>query len=198
MNIFDRYRIINFHKKRLSGDRLHSLGWRSEKSQTERYRILASITDFSNKSVLEPGCGYCDFLNYIEPLYEDFKYTGIELFAEFLDDVSIERYNNPYYKFIRGDFSNLNLNYYDIIVASGFLSYQVLDKKYHYKMIKKMFSLCNEVLAFNFLDKNKFGQHPIILPHDKDKMIKFCKELSSKVVIYDEYLEDDVTIALYK
>lgn len=198
MNIYDRLKIVNYHKKRMSDDKLHSLGWRSKKSQTERYKILAEITDYTDKSVLEPACGYGDFLTFLEEKYDRFTYTGVELVGDFIDRIPDEFLNNAGYSFIKGDFSKLSFPDYDIVVASGLLSYKMMNKNYYFKMIKKMFDLALETAAFNFLDQDIFGKHPVLMAHNKEEIIDYCKSLTTDIKVFEDYLEDDVSIALYK
>ncbi|MFA8343781.1 MAG: class I SAM-dependent methyltransferase [Rhodothermaceae bacterium] len=198
MNIYDRYKIVNYHKKRKGGGKLHSLGWRSEESQSARYEILRDITDYSNKSVLEPGCGYGDFLFFLEEKYKNFKYTGIEMVSGFIDEVPEKFKENSNYNFIKGDFSKLTFPGYDIVAASGVLSYSVFDKQYYKNMIKKMFDLASEAAAFNFLDQKLFGEHPLLKAHDKNKLIEYSLSLTQNCKTFDNYLQDDVTIVLFK
>ena len=198
MNLFERHRVISYHRKRLKMGKLLSLGWRTAESQSLRYDILSKITDFAGKTILEPGCGYGDFLNFINNKIEIQKYTGIDIMKSFLQNIPETYRNSSNINFISGDFSKMNFSNYDTVIASGFISYKVFDNNYYLKMISKMFEISNEVVGFNFLDSEKFGKHPIIKSHNKDDIIKHCKSLTSNLKIIEDYLPDDVTIVLYK
>lgn len=198
MNVIDRYRIVSYHKRRVGEGKYYSLGWRSEDSQIERYKVLANITDFNNKTILEPGCGYGDFLYLLSDSYDFLQYTGVELVPAFIQRVPKHFLSDPKIKFINGDFSKIKFSKYDVIIASGFLSYSVFDVKYYFNMISKMFYLADEMVGFNFLDQEKFGKHPLIKSHNKFEIVNYCKSLTENVKVIEGYLPDDVTIVLYK
>ena len=178
--------------------KLLSLGWRAAESQSLRYDILSKITDFSDKTILEAGCGYGDFLSFINDKTKIQKYTGIDIVKSFVQNIPEDYQNSQNINFVIGDFSKMNFENYDIVIASGFISYKVFDSEYHSKMISRMFEISNEVVGFNFLDSAKFGEHPVIKSHNKDDIIAHCKNLTSNLKIIEGYLPDDVTIVLYK
>ena len=77
----DREIILHYHSERLSkyGQNVRSL-WGSTESQRIRFKILAEMGDFNNKSVLDVGCGFGDFYTFLrEQNIHPAKYCGIDI-----------------------------------------------------------------------------------------------------------------------
>jgi hypothetical protein len=61
-----------------------------------------------------------------------------------------------------------------------------------------MYLAANNALAFNMLNAARFPQHPLLVGHDVDKVVEFCKRLSPSVQLIQGYLEDDFTVVVRK
>jgi len=51
---------------------------------------------------------------------------------------------------------------------------------------------------FNVLDVNVFPTHPLLVGHDLDDVTAWCRAMTPHVMVVRGYLEDDVTVFLYK
>ncbi len=200
MNIFEKAKIIQFHKERLKTGRtdLNKLGWRSPESQQKRFEILLSAGDLEGKTILDLGCGYGDLKNFIDAKYNDVKYIGVDMLPEFVNDAAKRFTYDQNACFILGDFSGMELPEADYVFACGALCYCSKDPDYYYKMIRKMYAVAKYAIVFNMLDDQVFPKHPILKAHNKNEILSFCSSISTRVELTDGYLEDDFTISIFK
>ena len=61
------------------GFNIKGLGWRKG-GLNKRYKIIIESISFKNKSVLDYGCGFCDFYKYVKKKKIKIKsYSGVEI-----------------------------------------------------------------------------------------------------------------------
>lgn len=178
----------------------HSLLWSNKEVQELRFKILADIGISSGDSVLDVGCGFGDFANYLAKRNTPVEFTGIDVSEELLAE---GRRQFPDFNLIYGDLFDLNPKdeCYDFVTLSGALNRKfdgAID--YTYQTITKMFKACKKGIAFNLLDarhewtKNRWDLqcfHP-------DEIIVLVKSLSDRHEIIDGYLENDFTVYVRK
>ena len=72
---------INRYKQRYKkyGMSIKSLASGNEKRRKIRYKILEQIGINDNSSVLDVGCGFGDFFQYLNINYKNIKYHGIDI-----------------------------------------------------------------------------------------------------------------------
>src|SRR4051812_44437082 len=70
---------------------LGALGWKDQEGQQARFKLLCSIADLNNSSVLDTGCGHGDLRGYLEKQFSGTRYIGIDQESVFLD-AAIEKY----------------------------------------------------------------------------------------------------------
>lgn len=174
--------------------------WNSYDSAAIRYKELVKDLDFSNKSILDVGCGFGDIIPFIFSKSISFKYTGIDLTGEFVQEAK-KRY--PDYKFAEGNyFKNPLKKKFDIIICCGALNgnYGKDTLGIRKKAIKTMFNHCKEAIAFNMaggiLSNNK--KNSIIYYANSRDLLEYCIKLSRKVILCNHYHEKDFTIVIFK
>jgi hypothetical protein len=84
------------------------------------------------------------------------------------------------------------------VIASGVFGYRSIDPGYYFAMIKKMYKAANKAFAFNMLDEAFFPAHPLLLGHNFEKVVSFCKTLSPRVTSFKGYLNDDFTVFMHR
>jgi len=170
-------------------------------NQQARYRVLTETLDLDG-SVLDVGCGLGWFANF-EWGYT--KYLGIDL-SERIIGVARELNPNmagsthwyPEIKFEVIDIMTDPVEPHDVVIGNG-IFYILQDEpyKYMFAMIRKMYAIANEAVAFNCLNEmrghidGEFWARP-------DVVLAFCMELCPKVVLRADYLPQDFTVFLYK
>jgi SAM-dependent methyltransferase len=200
MNIIDKTIIHRFHEMRsneFGEGSSQALGWVDDQSQQLRFEMLAGIGDMNGCSVLDIGCGHGDLSATLFNKYPKRHYSGIEQVETFLN-IATTRYGNlPNTTFYLGDCSSAELPMADYVLASGSLSYRTSEPNFIYHMISKLFSTCRIGFGFNLLSKvNTPGG--ILMAYDVLDILTYCRSLSSKVVLHDEYCEGDFTVWMYK
>ena len=184
--------MISMHGPRSS----YALGWRDRESQRVRFEALAGIAELNNHSIEDAGCGYGDLLPFLKHLYPSITYTGIEQIPELLNE-AINRYGiEPGIDFVSGNFITMELPIADYILASGSLNYQSTDPQFIYNAISKLYNGCRMGLGFNLL---KTAQpHGFIVAYNPIEIMEYCKSICPKVVLKDDYADEDYTIFMYK
>lgn len=186
-----------------------ALQWQSKNAQNIRLKELVVNIDFEGKSVLDVGCGFGDLIPYIEKKIKNlapyrtgagFEYTGCDLVPEFIE---VAKNKFTHYKFlITNYFDNPLDRKFDIVVTSGTLNANIKNPyEYRKKAIRLMWVNANEVVAFNMAGghpqpRNKKGNR--VYYADLNKVVDFCKTLTTKIIIRKDYSPNDFTIILNK
>ncbi len=201
MNLIEKATIIHYHRHRIAeyqNGTAMALGWREKESQTRRFEVLSTVGDLNGCSVLDVGCGYGDLKGYLDQKVSGFTYIGIDQMPEFIAEAE-ERYQDCADTFFfQTDFTTVDFPQVDYVLASGALGYRCDNPAFYTNMIEKMYGAATRVLAFNMLDADLFAEHPLLVGHDCDAVVAFCKGLSDCVEVVRGYLEDDFTVFVYK
>ena len=177
-----------------------ALQWNSKQAQELRFKQLVNEIDFEGKNILDVGCGFGDIIPFISAKTKNFEYIGVDIIPEFLQ-VAKNKY--PKRKFIERDyFENPIDEMFDIVLTSGTLNANIKNPyKYRARAIQVMWEHSNDVVAFNMAGaypqlQNKKGNR--VYYADLDKIIYFCKTLTTNIIIRKEYRPNDFTIIMFK
>lgn len=177
-----------------------ALKWHSKKAARQRYKQIVADIDFNKKSILDVGCGFGDIIPYITNKSDISSYTGIDFVPEFVKEAK-KLY--PKYKFLLGDYFKQPLEEkFDIIICCGTLNGNYNDNLgFRKKAIKTMFSHTKECLVFNMAGRHpkpKTARHSNVWFANSKTIYNFCKTLSKKVLLKDNYHSNDFTIVMFK
>lgn len=185
------------------GENAKSL-WGSKESQFSRFEILSQISELKDKSLLDVGCGFGDFYDFLVnykkvPIS---KYIGIDLSPEIIE---VAKKNHPEITFLCIDILNLSSNkdlLVDYSVASGIFFLPVPNwEDYVVEVCRKMFEFSKIGIGINFLSifSPNRGINKESFYADPSKVFQIIiKELSHKVTLRHDYRENDFTIYVYK
>ena len=67
-----------------------------------------------------------------------------------------------------------------------------------FQILKRMWNLSSEGIAFNFLGNNIKKKFPHEFNIDPKSVVKNCCKLSKKMILKKNYLQNDFTIYLYR
>ena len=164
--------------------------WNSKKSQYIRFEILTSfLKDIKNSSIIDIGCGFGEYLNFLDSKnLEPNIYLGIDC-EDFLIKIAKERF--PKNIFLKCDFLKQEIPNADYLICSG--SFNILTSKDLIKGIKNCFEASSKGFVFNFLTE-KESIHRL----EFTEVLDFCKTLTPKVSIRNNYLDNDLTFFLEK
>ena len=82
--------------------------------------------------------------------------------------------------------------------ARGWKDDEHQRRRFEVLAIGKMYGAASRAVAFNVLDVNVFPTHPLLVGHDPDDVTAWCRAITPHVKVVRGYLEDDVTVFLYK
>lgn len=164
--------------------------WNSMKNQYIRFEVLTKFfqRDLENSSILDLGCGFADYLYFLQNKELIPKeYFGIDC-EDFMINESKKRF--PNHQFMVLDFLKEDIPKRDYIICSGALN--ILKEKEFFYAIEKCFNSSTKGFAFNFLKKDSFNKIK------EETIIDFCNNLSKKVIISNPYLPNDTSIFIKK
>jgi ubiquinone/menaquinone biosynthesis C-methylase UbiE len=194
----DQNRIKNFYNsllKKFGTDSAKTLDWHNKHNQLERFETLTIIGDLNNCTILDFGCGLGDLYGFLKGRYSNFKYLGIDLVPELI--------NEAQKKYPDGEFKVANISEikqkFDYIFASGSLSYAVEGgREFYYAVIRKMYEFCNKGVGFNMLDGHEYKSDETYQTYYSEYVLEYCKSFANKVRIVTQYELGDFTVLLEK
>jgi SAM-dependent methyltransferase len=166
-------------------------------SQAAKFKVLAEALPLNGASVLDVGCGFADFADFILALHRDVEYHGIDVSPRMVEEA---RKLHP-----GVDIRNENLtsvkgeSKYDLVVANG-IFYLLGEDAWGamQQLIKRMFILARRAVAFNTLSTWATVQEPGEFYACPEKTLEFCRTLTPRIVLRHDYLRHDFTIYLYR
>ncbi|MDN3681913.1 class I SAM-dependent methyltransferase [Vibrio tapetis subsp. quintayensis] len=199
MNFFDRLNVYFYHndrQKKWPLDGPKTLGWKDTASQRTRFNAIAQQYDFTNKTVLDLGCGFGDLKLYLDEYFKLKAYTGIDQQKSFIAAAKLR--DIPLATFLHADFARCKLNKHDVIIACGSLNYYSSNPKYLYNVIKGMYANANEVVIFNLLNSDTFPTDTLLQSYNPNDILTFCRTLTKQSLIIQGYAADDFTVVMKK
>lgn len=199
MNIIEKLNIKQYHQYRIQQENYspaNMQGWTSEAEQQARFEAILSLADFNDQSVLDIGCGFGDFKNALDKVCKKVNYIGIDQQAAFINFAKEKYKETANTWFYEADISRCQLPKVDLVVASGVLSYFSTDPDFHFNMITQFYKAAGTALIFNMLDKQTFESGQLIIGHDKEKVLSYCRQLCPNTTIKTGYTADDFTIKM--
>ena len=172
------------------------MNYANYENQVIRFMALSQIGNLKKTNILDVGCGLGDFSYFLNRQVKDFDYLGIDVNSKMIEYAKLKYPEN---KFQPSDLDSLKNYRPDYVFASGIFNRRVKDhERFVHEMIKGMFGLCRQALAFNimsiqadFMGKEQYYADP-------DALFKFCSTLSQRVVINHDYMPHDFTIYIYR
>ncbi len=193
-----RKRIIDRHRDALLrfGYSPNALYWSTRKNQELRFQILLEIGIPPDSSVLDVGCGFGDFYDYMQRQGIETNYTGIDLSAELIEK---GRELNPTANFFCGDLFDFKpaAQSHDYVVLSGALNEAMNDDgEYAKRVITTMYQSCRKGLAFNLLNANdnNVARCTDLQSFVPKEMLSFCQQLNCNSQLRDGYISNDFTV----
>ncbi len=183
------------------GESVKSL-WGNLDSQLHRFEILSEIGDLSDKNILDVGCGFGDFYDFMVnrrkiPIG---KYIGIDINSNI---VKVGKKRHPGTQILCADILDFQANIpIDYSVASGiFFLPDPNWEKYLTEVSPKMFALSKIGIGINLLSifSPNSGINKESYYGDPSKVLKIIMgEVSHKLVLRHDYRDNDFTIYVYK
>ena len=178
-----------------------ALGW-SKGNQFLRYEQLVEGWDLSNRTFLDVGCGFGDFLTFLrQRAAESFYYVGIDLMEPFIAK-GRERHAAENTSFVCGDFLETPFELrFDYVVASGTFNLD-LGENYGYDYIfatmEKMFELSTRAISLDFLSDKVDYSHDHNFNSSPEKILSLAYSLSRKVTLRNNTFPFEFSVTVFK
>ena len=83
------------------------------------------------------------------------------------------------------------------MVCSGGLNYRTSENRHVFKMISKFFKASRLGLGLNILKSVDF-ENGILVPYSESQIMKYCKKLTSNLVLKESDNQNNFTLFLYQ
>ena len=176
------------------GTTAKGVNWHSKESQTIRFDIIREMLPkkLDSITIADAGCGFGDFYLYLEKKRAlPKKYIGID---SLLDMYSIAS-NKTGCEILLADICTDSLPVADYYICSGAMN--TLQPFETYQFIQNCLKSSKIAFIFNILHGDKESKTYNYLSTSQIQTI--AKELNvAKLIIKDNYLENDITICFFK
>ena len=162
-----------------------SLGWFSKASQEKRFELLVNqISDWNNLSILDVGCGFADFYDYLQqktPPNTTLHYHGIDSNKKHIEEAK-RRYPSIQ---VRCEDILQHTHNYDVIVASGLLNHRYPSHRSYFRLMAfKLQSLTKKYCLINLLSHKTQPQHnEVFFYYTKKDITQAYKEHTDSMTI---------------
>lgn len=199
----DKEIIVKRYQNRFSqhGNSINALSSGIKSRQAIRFAVHQQLGDLAGKKILDVGCGFADFYQYISAnVTGNIDYTGIDIVPEFITE---NKKNHPQAQFFCDnifDSDFLEKNQFDYIFCS-----QVFNNKFEFtdnvSFIKKVIEILQKNarcgVAIDFLTSYVDFQEPHLFYYPPESLFSFAKSLSKRVVLRHDYPLYEFTLFIY-
>lgn len=198
--------IANYYSNKIlkHGNSPHGVDWNGEESQVLRFKQLSKvIKDKSNFSLLDYGCGYAAYHDFLSKKFKSFKYYGFDLSAEMIQ-ASRERMHVASDCSFSSSIDNIPM--VDYVIASGIFNVKLDNdisrwREYTLSILNKINSLSSKGFSFNCLtsysDQSK--KRNDLYYADPLFFFDYCKNsFSKRIALIHDYDLYEFTILVKK
>lgn len=177
-----------------------SLGWDKGK-QDVRFNVLTSQYDFSDKSVLDIGCGFGDLNKTLREKYgNNYSYLGVDLVPDLINEAQ-RHYAGTRIDFRSGDFLALGFEEkFDFVVASGIFNHR-LSGANNYELIDatiaKAFALARDGIAMDFLSDKVDYPLEHTFHSAPEKILAMAYKYSRNVILRNDYMPFEFALFIF-
>ena len=176
-----------------------SLAYSGEKSQKIKFNIVTEVGIEDNCSVLDVGCGFGDYFNYLKQRgIKNVKYCGIDISNKIVD---LAKEKNSLVNVIQGNVLDLSDDEkYDYVISLGFNCVKTGSNwRTLTQVLDKMWKLSKKGIAYNAVSTFSEAKPRKIYFVSPAKVIDYImNNLTYKVVFRHDYMPHDFTIFAYK
>lgn len=178
------------------GDSLKALAYGSPESQQRRFKILYEVGDMEGCSVLDVGCGFGDFHDYLSKRLRGFSYHGIDI-SEKIIAVAREKY--PGASFEVGDMLRIEGRTYDYVIGSGFNCFNTgRNDEVIREALTRMFNVCARGIAVQMISAYAPRKDDVSYYATPEMVYRHAMGLTRRVILRHDYAPNDFTIYLYR
>lgn len=197
----ERQHVIDRYAERLGrmGPVVQALGWRDEAQQRLRFQVMTEgLRDLEGASVLDIGCGFGDFCDYLRGHGHHGRYVGCDLSPDVLE---VARSRHPDVTFERRDVLEhpFQASSFDYVCMSGIFNHRLSDNEgFVRQMLGAAFAACVTGVAANMTTSYVDYQDPHLYYFSPDAVFRHCQTLTRRVALRHDYPLYEFTVFLYR
>lgn len=160
-----------------------------------KFKVMSEIGELNNSKILDVGCGWGDFLTYLNNEKVNIKYTGVDINPEFIKTCKSNHKNANFFEMdIEKEKFNDKFDYvFGVGITSLMESYDSVKK-----LMTEMFKISEKGIALNFMSTYVDFQKKESSHFSPEKIFSMSKKLSRRVVIRHDYLPFEFCVYIYK
>ncbi|AOP33691.1 hypothetical protein A0128_07445 [Leptospira tipperaryensis] len=173
-----------------------TLGWDNKTNQETRFRNAVRGIDISDKKVLDIGCGFADFHQF---LLENFpnkrcEYSGVDINPDLIGEC-VKRFPKSKFEIVNilSQPEKIQTEYFDIVAMFGVLNFrfsEIQNMDFAKSMITQAFHYSKGVLVVDMLSSVldfKYPPDDFVYYYDPVEMLKFALTLTPHVNLLQDY-----------
>lgn len=166
-------------------------------SQKIKFEVLSQAISYDEKSILDIGCGFADYFDFLNEKFKNISYHGVDISAKMIDEA---KKLHPDLKLeLKNVFDTPPQKKYDIVTSNGIFYLLGQDSKsLMHEFIKKMYEMSEQLTVFNSLSTWATDKEDAEFYADPLETVAFCKTLSPWVTLRHDYHPRDFTIYIYR
>lgn len=174
------------------------VGYSSRLQQLAFYEILLGVAGrqgLDGCSVLDAGCGWGGFYEFLRGRGMVVRYTGVDLVPHL---VSEARRRFPSAWFVLGDLIELDLPQADYVVASGLFDYRLpgMEERLR-RSVAALYRSCRRGLAWNKFLLSACSR-PEHYGEPMGELLRVCTELTPLTAVRQDYCQGHATLFMFK
>jgi len=189
--------IAEFYNRRVGefGHDPRACDYGRAESQRRKFRALSTALNYAGRSVLDIGCGFADYADYLAEHHTGVSYAGVDLSAAMIERA---RAAHPDLDLRVGNLLEEPASAtHDIVSANGIFYLLGADAPaLMQRLVRAMFARCREAVIFNSLSTWATVREPGEFYADPLSTVAWCRDLSPWVTLHHDYLPHDFTIVI--
>jgi hypothetical protein len=186
-------------KVRTYGFDYRGLGFRNKSSQDKRFEALLELGDLDGARILDVGCGFGDFVAFLNARGIVPAYTGLDICEPMIERCR-ERFQPGEGRFLVGDALDFQPDEpYDYVIASGLFGLDSMGARDRIRpTMDRLFAWSRIGMAVNFLSTQSPNPAEARIYVDPCKALEAGLTLTPAARLNHSYLPNDFTLYLYK
>ena len=201
MNSLERQHVVDRYAERLGrlGPVVQALGWRDTAQQELRFKVMVDgMRSLRGASVLDVGCGFGDFFDYLHAGDHAVRYTGCDLSPDVL---AVARTRHPELTFEERDI--LERPYpsqaFDYVCMSGIFNHRIADNvSFLRSMLAAGFDSCSKGVVANMTTSYVDYEDAHLFYFSPEDVFRHARTLSKRVAIRHDYPLSEFTLFIYR
>ena len=174
------------------------LGFRTREAQLARFEALAALGELHGARLLDAGCGFGDFLEFLEARGIRPVYTGLDLCEPMIARCR-ERFGDAGRFIVADVLDHVPDEPYDYVVASGIFGLDAAGARERVRpTVERLFSWARVGMAANFLSRRSPSPAEARVYLEPCELLELAFDLTPAVRLDHGYLPNDFTLHLYR